>query len=141
MTHLPTIPGGNDVEMNPFEFIPQDVDTLNTDIARCAINVLSGDSYYYRRNHDVIDESVILTRRYQMLNDSLSSLSQDTISNMLQAKPQGRFQQYKMNLTDGKDVDIILDIAHNPEAFAALGQKLKYKHGNRKRFRYGIRFL
>ena len=140
-------------DYNTSHYIPQDVDDLNSDIARCAINLLAGDSYYYKRNHDIVDNSMILTRRYQMLNESLSTLSQEDIKKILkETKPQGRFQQFIVSgdagnvsgdagngsgdAGNGSSGSVVLDIAHNPEAFLALGQKLKHVYGDNRRFRY-----
>lgn len=135
-----------------------DIDGLNTDIARSAINILSGDNYFYQRNNDVVDDSYILIRRYQMLNDSLAALKPDQLTQALSIRPPCRFERMQASISEaGKlvcrsmlttitatpgtaganaavnypgEVEIVLDLAHNQGAIISLLEKLAYVYSS-----------
>lgn len=144
----------------PLEVLPKvDIDWLNTDIARAAVNILSGDNYFYGRNNDVVDDSYILIRRYQMLNDCLAALKPEQLTRALSVRPPCRFERLCVSTssvggalhatphnsnggvtTQTDIVEVVLDLAHNEGAIASLIEKLRcvYGDGDNVRFRFVV---
>ncbi len=142
-----------------------DIDMLNTDIADAAIQLLSGDGFHYQCNQEIIEISLILQRRYQLINSSLALLTPETVQNALKIRPLCRMERFILNsngtitsesqcsnlsgnwrvhLLDStkmtsKQVEVVLDIAHNEAAMLSLMEKLKYTYQNKKfRLVFGI---
>lgn len=109
---------------------------MNQDIARAAIALLTGDEYYRQRNQTPLQQSLILQRKYQTLNEKLGSLPREALDAALRITPPCRFERFALSRGDNVAVEAVLDIAHNDGAFLSLMERLKSTFGGPEQVQY-----